>query len=56
MPNKLHRTLAERAERMGLNADQKDAYVYSTLRKVEEMPNKKKKPKTIMQGGGKYGK
>jgi len=54
MPKEMHRALEARAKKMGLTGERKDAYVYGTMRKVEGMP-KKKKPKSMMNGGG-YGK
>ena len=55
MPKEMHRALEARAKKMGLTGDRKDAYVYGTMRKVE-MHGKKKKPKSMMNGSGKYGK
>ena len=54
MPKELHDKLEKQAQKMGLKGERKDAYVYGTMRKVEGMP-KKKKPKSMMNGGG-YGK
>jgi len=55
MPKELHDKLEKQAQKMGLKGDRKDAYVYGTMRKVEDMHGKKKKPKSMMNGGG-YGK
>ena len=56
MPKELHDKLERQAEKMGLSGERKDAYVYGTMRKVEEMHgNKKKSKKKSMMGGG-YGK
>jgi hypothetical protein len=41
MPKKLHIKLEKQAKKMGLTGERKDAYVYGTMRKVEE-PKKKK--------------
>lgn len=54
MPKKLHDKLEKQAQKMGLKGDRKDAYVYGTMRKVEGMPKKKGKKKSMMGGG--YGK
>jgi len=54
MPKEMHRALEARAKKMGLTGERKDAYVYGTMRKVEGMPKKKGKKKSMMGGG--YGK
>jgi len=41
MPKKLHANLEKQAKKIGLTGDRKDAYVYGTMRKIEE-PKKKK--------------
>jgi len=55
MPKELHDKLEKQAQKMGLKGERKDAYVYGTMRKVEDMHKKKGKKKSMMNGGG-YGK
>ena len=42
MPKKLHEKLEKEAEKKGLKGKKKDAYIYGTLRKIEEKEKKKK--------------
>jgi hypothetical protein len=37
MPKKLEKSLMSRAKEMGLKGERRDAYVYGTLAKVEQM-------------------
>ena len=41
MPKKLHAKLEKQAKKAGLTGERKDAYVYGTMRKIEQ-PKKKK--------------
>jgi hypothetical protein len=43
MPKKLHRSLLLSAERLGLKGKRKEAYVFGTMRKIEQ--GQKPKPK-----------
>ena len=43
MPKELHNKLKKAAKRQGLKGTRADAYVYGTLRKVEEGKSKSKK-------------
>lgn len=47
MPKKMHQKLLLSAKRLGLKGERKSAYVYGTMRKVEE----KQKPKKKSQDG-----
>lgn len=40
MPKKLHAKLEKQAKKAGLTGERKDAYVYGTMRKIEQ-PKKK---------------
>lgn len=46
MPKEMHERLERQARKKGLKGERKDAYVYSTLRKVE-----RKKKRTRLAGG-----
>jgi len=41
MPKELHDKLVRQAHKLGLTGDRLDAYVYDTLRKIEERHKKK---------------
>lgn len=36
MPKKVHDKLARKAKKKGLTGDRKNAYIYSTLRKIDK--------------------
>lgn len=42
MPKKLHRKLEREAKKKGLQGDRKNAYIYGTLNRVEELLKKHK--------------
>ena len=41
MPKKLHAKLEKQAEKAGITGERKDAYVYGTMRQIEETKKKK---------------
>lgn len=44
MPKKIHKQLLLSAERLGLKGERKQAYVYGTMKKIEEGDGRKKTP------------
>lgn len=50
MPKKLHAKLARQATSRGLTGRRKDAYIYSTLRRVEVAKQRKKVPRRARTG------
>jgi len=43
MPKKAHRALSRQARKKGLKGKRKKAYIYGTLRKIEEAKKRKKR-------------
>ena len=53
MPKKLHRKLLLAANRQGLSGERRDAYVYGTMKKVEDNASKAvSKPKRRTERSG----
>ena len=56
MPAKIHRELDQRATSLGLKGKRHDAYVYSTLAKIENSSKRKKrKGRGVTDRETKYG-